>query len=233
MADPVQIELTKIGKRFKSWIFRDIDLIFESSVFYGIVGHNGIGKSTLLRIISGYTSPTVGRVIYSSVHGPLDIQSAAGTVSYAAPYIDLIDELTVTEMVLFHQSFRKFFPALRQIEDILRVIELYKHRDTLVGDLSSGLMQRLKVGLMIVTESPVLLLDEPTSYLDLNGKQWYHQLLEKYRPGRLVIVASNDPDDLIRVDRFVNMEEFIPLASIKPTDPGELPGRTGFPPGSQ
>lgn len=210
MVDPVQIKLSRIGKRFKHWIFRDIDLLFHPSTFYGIVGHNGIGKSTLLRIISGYTSPTIGEVSYSDDRGKMDMQSAATNLSFAAPYIDLIEELTVREMISFHLSFKKVFSQLTDLEAILHEIELFAYQDTLVGDLSSGLMQRLKVGLMIITETPVLLLDEPTSYLDLKGKSWYHRLIEKYRAGRLVIVASNDPEDLVRVDHFVEMEQFVP-----------------------
>ena len=111
MADRVQIELSKIGKRYKRWIFRDIDLIFQPAGTYGITGHNGIGKSTLLRVISGYTSPTSGLVKYNhATKGLLDAQTAATSIAFAAPYIDLIDELTVLEMINFHCSFKKVFP---------------------------------------------------------------------------------------------------------------------------
>lgn len=209
MVDPVQIELAKIGKRFKHWIFKDVNLVLEPSTQYGVIGRNGIGKSTLLRIISGYTSPSTGVVTYTQIGEKLDILSSASTVSFAAPYIDLIDELTVVEMLQFHRSFRKTFPELEQDENLLEAIELSAHKDVLVGDLSSGLMQRLKVGLMIVSKSSVLLLDEPTSYLDLSGKKWFHQLLGKYQNQRLVVIASNDPEDLVNADHNIDMQQFV------------------------
>ncbi|MCB0689827.1 MAG: ATP-binding cassette domain-containing protein [Saprospiraceae bacterium] len=209
MDDPVQIELRNIGKRFKHWIFRDINLTLTPSRSYGVVGHNGIGKSTLLRIISGYTAPSTGKVIYSVKGHVLDVHTAASKVSFAAPYIDVIEELTVLEMIRFHHSFKKFIVQTKSISDLLGLLELENHGDLMVGDLSSGLMQRLKVGLMIITQTPVLMLDEPTSYLDVKGKKWFHQLLGQFRDGRLVIIASNDPDDLTSVDESIDMLDFI------------------------
>ena len=67
MADAVEIELAHLGKRYKRWIFRDVDLVLHTSKRYGVIGRNGVGKSTLLRLISGYTSPTTGKVTFTLV----------------------------------------------------------------------------------------------------------------------------------------------------------------------
>jgi ABC-type multidrug transport system ATPase subunit len=208
MADAVEIELAHLGKRYKQWIFRDVDLVLYPSKRYGVIGRNGVGKSTLLRLISGYTSPTVGKVTFTLSGKPIDDQQAALMVGYTAPYINLIDELTVNEILEFHTSFKKVYPDVVNREVLLDKVNLSSHRDFLVGDLSSGLMQRLKLGLTILTMTPVILLDEPTSYLDLSGKKWYYDLLDEYARNRLVVVASNDPEDVLKCDQMIDMMDF-------------------------
>jgi ABC-type multidrug transport system ATPase subunit len=208
MADAVEIKLAQLGKRYKRWIFRDIDLVFLPSKRYGVIGRNGVGKSTLLRLISGYTSPTAGKVTYKLSGIQIDAQQSALLIGYSAPYINLIDELTVREMLEFHTSFKEVYPEVINLDKFLEKINLLSHRDFLVGDLSSGLMQRLKVGLTILTKTPVILLDEPSSYLDLPGKKWYNELLNEYSFNRLVIVASNDPEDVSECEEMIDMMQF-------------------------
>jgi ABC-type multidrug transport system ATPase subunit len=211
MVDIVQIGLSGIGKRFNRWVFRDIDLELHSGVRYGVIGHNGVGKSTLLRIISGYMSPTEGRVTYLQDKNLLDPQRAALTVGYVAPYVSLISELTVREMLNFHLRFKPVFEAVSDIDTFLSRIHLQTHADVFVGDLSSGLMQRLKLGIMVLSRTMVLLLDEPTSYLDLAGKQWYYELVDEFATGRLIIVASNDPEDLVACEEMIDMVRYVPV----------------------
>jgi ABC-type multidrug transport system ATPase subunit len=215
MADRIQIGLSGIGKRFKRWIFKDVDLTLHSGVRYGVIGHNGVGKSTLLRIISGYTSPTLGHVSYTIDGSALDQQDAALMVGYTAPYVNLIDELTVREMLDFHMHFKTVYEAVSDINTFLSGINLLTHGDVLVGDLSSGLLQRLKVGMMIFSKTPVLLLDEPTSYLDLEGKKWYYDLVDEFIHDRLLVVASNDPEDLVQCEEMIDMVRFVPMKSTR------------------
>ncbi len=210
MAELLQIGLSGIGKRFNRWVFREVDLELHSGVRYGVIGHNGVGKSTLLRIISGYMSPTEGQVTYLQNGKLLDPQRAALNVGYVAPYINLISELTVREMLNFHLRFKPVFEVVSDIDTFLHRIHLQTHADVFVGDLSSGLMQRLKLGIMVLSRTMVLLLDEPTSYLDLAGKQWYYELLDEFAPGRLVIVASNDPEDLVACEEMIDMVRYVP-----------------------
>jgi ABC-type multidrug transport system ATPase subunit len=136
-------------------------------------------------------------------------------VGYTAPYVNLIDELTVREMLDFHMRFKPVYEAVSDINTFLSRIRLLTHGDVLVGDLSSGLLQRLKVGMMIFSKTPVLLLDEPTSYLDLEGKKWYYDLVDEFIHDRLLVVASNDPEDLVQCEEMIDMLRFVPMKSTR------------------
>jgi len=206
MGDNVRIEISGVGKKYKRWIFRNVDLSLDPTIRYGVIGRNGIGKSTLLKIISGYTTPSAGRVSFLMNDNEVQEQQAALMVGFAAPYIDVIKELTVTEMVRFHGRFHNRRKGVGSIDEFLQIIQLTTHADVLAGDLSSGLMQRLKVGLVLLSETPIILLDEPTSYLDLSGKRWFYNLLEEFAGGRLVMIASNDPEDLETCQQLIDIE---------------------------
>jgi ABC-type multidrug transport system ATPase subunit len=208
MANSFEIGLSDIGKKYKRWIFRDVNLRLEDSQRHAVIGQNGSGKSTLLKIISGYTSPTQGRVDFLEDGKKLDGLSAPKKVSYAAPYIDLIEELTVIELANFHANFQPLHRDVSKIQDFLTTVQLSSHGDIAVGDLSSGLMQRLKVGLALLSITPVLLLDEPTSYLDLQGKAWFKEMLERYASKRLVIIASNEKEDVASCQHVIDIQEW-------------------------
>ena len=208
MDKSAQILLHGIGKKYKHWVFRDVSLDLAASHHHGIIGRNGSGKSTLLKIIAGYTSPTTGQVSLFFDDTKIESVKAAKMVSFAAPYIDLIEELTVSELFQFHRKFQKIHPEAEKLEIFLETVQLTSHQDVMVGDLSSGLMQRLKVGLAVLSQTPVLLLDEPTSYLDAHGKDWFHLLLQQYVNNRLVIIASNDQFDLETCLHIVDIQQF-------------------------
>ncbi len=191
----MEILLSDVGKKYKRWIVRHVDWHLNAPGFYGLAGANGSGKSTLLRMISGFTTTTEGSVTYSDEQGAIPIESAAVSISIAAPYQALIEELTLVEHLQFHLAFKEQLQHWRP-EDFLDCCQLSAYAQLLVGELSSGLMQRFKLGLALLTNSPVVLLDEPTSFMDTAGKIWFADFLQRFGAGRLVVVASNDIFDL-------------------------------------
>lgn len=186
----MEIKLINVGKRFSlEWIFRKVNFQFESGQSYAITGHNGSGKSTLLKIISGGSTPSEGQVVYSISGKEYSQLQIADKISYAAPYIHLIEDFTLQEMLEFHFRFKKM--KVQSVSELLDIIELRAHQNKVIQKFSSGMMQRLKLGLAILTESEVLLLDEPTSYLDEKAIAWYKNLLSTYIDGRILIIGSN------------------------------------------
>ena len=206
----IEIVLKNIGKRFKlDWIFRQLDYTFEAKQQYAILGPNGSGKSTLMKILSGHLTPSQGSISFQSVALSINIEkdSVYRYISYAAPYIELIEELTLWEALQFHQKFKPFLPPL-QPTDLLDLLHFSKSKNKEIRFFSSGMKQRLKLVLAICSNTPILLLDEPTTNLDRQGMDWYLGLMEQFMGERLVIVASNVEEDYSFCKHHINILDY-------------------------
>jgi ABC-type multidrug transport system ATPase subunit len=205
------ISLSDAGKRFnRDWIFRHFNYTFNTGNSYAIVGPNGSGKSTLLQAIGGAIGLSEGGVVVrretSGVSGQTsgvrrqtsdvsvateDTENIYQYISIAAPYLEVIEEMTVTEFLQFHQTFKPLLPAL-SIKEIITVVGLATAANKQIRYYSSGMKQRVKLAQAIFSDVPVILLDEPCTNLDTTGITLYHKLISDYCTNRLVIVSSND-----------------------------------------
>ncbi|MCC7244943.1 MAG: ABC transporter ATP-binding protein [Saprospiraceae bacterium] len=189
------MQLKDCGKRYRfDWIFKGVNTQFSSGERYAILGPNGSGKSTLLKVLSGHLSPSRGSVNFFRHGNALEIDAVWRHVSYAAPYIELIEELTLDEAIDFHARLKPLSPGFDK-ERIHDLLQLPKTRQKEIRFFSSGMKQRVKLALAVCSDTPLLLLDEPATNLDTQGIAWYQQLLEKYAGDKLLIIASNDPHD--------------------------------------
>ena len=189
------IHLENTGKRFRlEWIFRDLDYTFQSAQRYAILGPNGSGKSTLLKVLSGHLSPSKGHIFFEKNGAKVDPDILYREVSYAAPYIELIEEFTLEEALHFHAKLKPMLPGITP-NRLGEILALSRARTKEIRFFSSGMKQRLKLALAVCSASPILLLDEPATNLDEQGVAWYKTLLQEYAADRLVIIASNDPHD--------------------------------------
>jgi len=208
MATEMEISFRNVSKRYRyEWIFRDIDFTFEAGKKYAVLGPNGSGKSTLLKILAGHLTPSKGKVDFFLDKKKLDIDEVYRHISYAAPYIELIEEFTLKEAITFHQKFKPFLQGLKK-EDLINVLGFEKSKNKPIRFFSSGMKQRLKLVLAICSDSPLLLLDEPTTNLDQQGMNWYRELVEKYAQNRLTIIASNVEVDYDFCDHELNILEY-------------------------
>ena len=204
----MEIELLEVAKRYRfEWIFKNINYHFHSQHRYAILGNNGTGKSTFLKILSGHLTPSKGKIIFRSSANELDIEAVYQHVAYAAPYIDLIEEFTLREAIDFHQKFKPLQDGLNT-DELIRLLGFQNSRDKEVKFFSSGMKQRLKLALTIGSQAEILLLDEPTTNLDQQGMDWYQELLDTYCEGRLLIIASNVQADYERCTHFLNIMDF-------------------------
>jgi ABC-type multidrug transport system ATPase subunit len=187
----LKIQLQNVGKKFRDvWIFQHLDFSFSHNLNYAILGANGSGKSTLMQILAGLTLPSEGSVICSVSGEIIDPTEVYKDVVYAAPYVQLFDQLNLEEMIKVHLRFKRFYNNMSPDEVIERMM-LVKHKTQPIEVFSSGMKQRLRLGLAVMSESKVLFLDEPNTNLDENGKLWYDSLVKEFQENRTVIVSSN------------------------------------------
>lgn len=188
----MKITLQNLGKRYnREWIFRHIEYEFIFGKKYAITGSNGSGKSTLLQVIAGSLMHNEGSV---EMHNGqlLPNEQHYQYISIAAPYLELIEEMTTLEMLSFHSTFKQLIlPAA----EILQTVNLQASANKQIRYYSSGMKQRLKLALAFLSNTPILLLDEPTTNLDEDGIALYHQLIKNYSTNKLVIVCSNDKQE--------------------------------------
>ncbi len=189
------IQLQNAGKRFRlDWIFRGLNYTFQQGERYAVLGPNGSGKSTLLKVLSGHLSPSKGSVSFENQEKKVEPDAVYRHISYAAPYIELIEEFTLEEALKFHAGLKPLAPGFTPAR-LYDLLALPRARTKEIRFFSSGMKQRVKLALAVCSDTPVMLLDEPATNLDTQGINWYKNLVADYAANRLVIIASNDPHD--------------------------------------
>ena len=205
----MQIQVTAASKRFNTeWIFSNLNFNFTTGQHYALIGNNGSGKSTLLQIIAGYIGLTKGGIQWiSTSNETIDSTNIFQYISIAAPYLELVEEFTALEQIAFHQQFKPLQNGLQPVE-LLEKIGLGNAANKQIRNFSSGMKQRLKLALAIFDQAPILLLDEPCSNLDQEGIQTYHQLMQAHAMHKLIIVASNDPQEYQFCSQQLSLSDF-------------------------
>jgi ABC-type multidrug transport system ATPase subunit len=189
------IALEQVGKKYNyEWIFRHLSHRFAQGVPTAITGANGSGKSTLLQVISGSIPPSEGQVLYYQQGKAIEEAAIHRQVAWAAPAMELIEELSAWELLRFQEGFRPWQAGLSAalIIEKLRLAEA-KHKP--IKFYSSGMKQRLKLGLAFYADTPALLLDEPCSNLDAQNTAWYQEEVQAQLAERIVIISSNQPEE--------------------------------------
>lgn len=191
----MKIKLANVGKRFnREWIFRHLDFTFHSTIPYAITGPNGSGKSTLLQIIAGATTFNEGEIEYFSGENKILPENVYANISIAAPYLELVEEMTLTEFLQFHSTLKKWLPGF-DTQKIISTINLEDAAKKQIRYFSSGMKQRVKLAQAILSDVALVLLDEPCTNLDEEGIRLYKKLVDDYCKNRLLIVSSNDMEE--------------------------------------
>lgn len=194
-AHALTITVGNLSKRFnREWIFQDLNYIFNPGQTYAITGPNGSGKSTLLQVLWGQVPPSSGTLKYQKGGSAIPIEQTFRNLSIATPYMDLIDEFTLLEMLNFHFRLKKLRPGL-STDDLMRAMYLEDSRDKQLINFSSGMKQRLKLALAFYTEADVYFLDEPGTNLDSRAFGWYIQELKQLHKKAIIFIASNNPEE--------------------------------------
>lgn len=203
-----------MGKRFqRDWIFRGLTCTFRPGSATAVLGPNGAGKSTLLNTFSGQLLPTEGTLSYSLTGRTVAVEDVPQHLAYAAPYLELLEELTLLELLRFHTQFKPLRPGC-SIDELIGVMYLEKARHQLVREFSSGMKQRLKLGMALHAAAPLLLLDEPTTNLDTTGVAWFLAQVAATRAGRTVLLSSNVPAEYAFCDEQLVVTDYQMVRSV-------------------
>lgn len=202
------ISLSDAGKRYnRDWIFRHLTYQFEAGKSYAITGPNGSGKSTLLQVISGNTMVNEGTIKWQLNEKAIADEKVYKEVSVCAPYLEVIEEMTLSEFLQFHSSFKPFLPGV-SMTDIIEVIGLEKAVNKQIRYYSSGMKQRVKLAQCIFSDTSLVLLDEPCTNLDAAGIELYHRLITTYCKNRMVVVSSNDEVEYSFCMAVINISDY-------------------------
>ena len=192
----MKISTKGLGIHFNfQYLFKDLDLKFESGNAYAVTGPNGIGKSTLVKLLSGFMAPTDGSIQYFLNDKDIEQPSRYKHLSISAPYLELIEDLTLAESFKYHFGLKLPLDEHSSL-DIINELGLNSKKDIQLKYYSSGMKQRVKLALALFSDVPIVFLDEPTTNLDDKTKDWYLKTLEKVMKDRLFIIASNDDYDI-------------------------------------
>lgn len=194
----MEVHIDRISKRFAThWIFRDLSAVILPSSHVAITGPNGSGKSTLLKIIAGALYPTSGSISYKINGIGVSREDIFGKLVFAAPYVDMVEEMSLMEAMRFHLRFRSLIPEIPDINAFMAALQFEFDPDQPLHLMSSGMKQRLRIAFAVFTNSSLVLLDEPTVTLDDQGLEWFAGIIRAYSGTRTVVIASNQQTDLI------------------------------------
>ena len=203
----IELQVTSLTKHFgKHNVLSDLNFSSGSAVI-GIAGKNGSGKSTLLRCLSGLLKANHGEITWKINEKKLTKSELRRCSGYAAPYIELYEELTVNENLNFIQKLRSDENNSRPyLEDTLQEANADHLSDQFYGDLSTGQRQRIKLVSALIHKPKILFLDEPGSNLDSEGRDLIEKIVTKYRkPNYMVVLASNIDQELQLCDQIIEL----------------------------
>lgn len=204
----MKIITENLGKKFRNeWIFRNLNYEFQSGESYTFIGANGSGKSTLMQVLSGFMPHSEGLINYQCSQKSLTIDDYYKHLVIAAPYLELIEDFTLTEIVEFHVKFKPFKNNL-PTNEFIDFIELPKAQNKEVKFFSSGMKQRVKLGLAFWSDCEILMLDEPTSNLDAEATSWYLRNVQEHSKNRLLFICSNQPSEYEFCKNILNIQDY-------------------------
>jgi len=192
--DKLLIHSENVSRRFGNVpVLKNISFRLEAGSSMAITGPNGSGKSTLLQIAAGLQAAGSGCVTRRVNDTDLTAENFSDYAGYTGPLVNPYDMLTASENLAFTVKDRT---AKERISDMLDYFNLYKDRNKIVKYYSSGMKQRLKLIHAFINDTLIIMLDEPGSNLDTQGKDKLFGKIETLKSGRIVIIASNEQDEI-------------------------------------
>jgi ABC-2 type transport system ATP-binding protein len=203
--DKAAVEVRGLRRRFGAfWAVDGVDLEVRRGEVVGLLGPNGAGKSTAIRMICGLLTPTAGTISVAGidpVRNPLAVKARIG---YMTQHFSLYGDLTVAENIEFYGALYGLRKAARAeaMERWMTVLALHDFAGRPMGEMPPGWLRRVGFACAVIAEPPVLVLDEPTSGVDLETSDLLWQLCARQaRAGAAVLVTTHSMSEAERCER--------------------------------
>ncbi len=191
------LNLTKEFKKDRKKVLDNIDAEFYLGEVAAIIGENGSGKSTLLNIIATFICPTSGEIYFNGEDIFKRLNEYRQYVSYISEKVALIPELSVEDNLRY---FHRIFGSSSDIQKISKKVSIESFLSLKPSQLSKGQRQRVSIGISLLKDPKIVLLDEPAEGLDIETKQVVKNLVREYRNnGKLVLYVTHDEDEIEEV----------------------------------
>ena len=203
------LEASGLNKSFgRRLIFNDLQFKFDKSGVYGISGPNGSGKSTLVKIIAGIIGASQGKIFHKLDEKEIAEEHIHNHIGFVSPYLVLYEEFTTYENLKLFADIRGVKFNQERVDYLLNKFLIFKRKDDLLKTYSSGMKQRVKFIFALMHSPQLLILDEPTSNLDDEGKNSVYEIVKEEGQKNIVLIASNEKNDLELCDDTVYLEKY-------------------------
>lgn len=202
------LTVNNLSKRFnREWIFNDLNYTFQAGQTYAVTGPNGSGKSTFLQVVWGQVPQTSGTIRFQKGTEDISVEDCFRRLSIATPYMDLIEEFTLAEMLKFHFNLKSIRPGITP-DDLLAIMYLETAYNKPLINFSSGMKQRVKLALALYTDAEMFFFDEPGTNLDARAFAWYTRELALLPAKAMVFIASNDAQEYPESATILNITDY-------------------------
>lgn len=201
--DPVGIQpgiqinhLRKVYKGDKVAV-KDISINMYEGQITALLGHNGAGKTTTLSILTGLFPPTSGTAIINGHDIRTDIDGVHTELGLCPQHDVLYDNLTVHEHLYFFAKLKGCprSKVQREIDYYIKALQLEDKRHVVIKALSGGMKRKLSVGIALIADSKIIMLDEPTSGMDPSARRFTWDILQQHRKGRTILLTTHFMDE--------------------------------------
>lgn len=218
MNEVVKFENVSFGYE-ENTIFENINLNIKKGDYVGIIGPNGVGKSTLLKLMINQINATKGRIYIKGKDindfnewqkvGYVNQKSNSFSSSFPATAKEVVAMNLCSRVGLFKRIKKK---DLEEVDRVLELVGIYEHKDKLIGSLSGGQQQKVFIARELLKKPSILFLDEPTVGIDLNGQREFYEILKELNENLKLTVV------IVSHDLFIVKEEVKKIALIKDKD---------------
>ena len=188
------LKLNSINKKFKSIVVADNINVQLENCTYGLLGRNGSGKTTLLRCITKIEKLNGGSITYSD--GVKETNDYLTHIGYLPQNFVIFNELTPYEVLQFFANLKDYGITDDEINNLLKSLNLFSKKDTVVKKLSGGMKRRLGIAQALIGNPDIVLLDEPTAGLDPEERLNFKKVVREIKKDRCVVLSTHIITDI-------------------------------------